>query len=215
MAYRAKSTHQTISFPLLAGLAGFALACASSPPPAPVAPTPPASTDAASPPAASPVADALEACKERVLHEGIPTTPAGAPRGNALHRAADEKRLQGDGEGERQIYYQLIQEEPASPYIPFAYFAFGELFKKDAEADPSKAPLAEEAYKESLKAVAPGNRLYLVASFRLARIYELEKQPSAARDAYQRAVDDATEHGDWDVRDARRRGRAARAGTAP
>ena len=188
--------------PLLACLVALA-ACAPgcSPPAPPQAPTPPVATAAADSPSAAPApeVDRLEQCLTRVLHEGIPSTAAGgAVEGSALAHAAEEKRVQGDGKSERETYLQLIQESPHSPYVPFAYFAFGELFKAEAQADATKAALAEEAYKEALKFPAPANRLFLVSRYRLGQIYALENQPGPARDAFQGAVDDASANADWD-----------------
>jgi hypothetical protein len=182
----------------LVAVAALGFAC--SPPVAPQTPPPPA--DSAAPAdsssAAPPAVDHLEECLTRVLHEGIPSKAGGAAEGDALARAAEAKRVQGDGKSERETYFQLIQESPHSLYVPFAYFRFGELFKAEAQTDSTKAALAEEAYKEALKVPAPGNRLFLLARFRLGQISELENQPANARDAYQAAVDDASANADWD-----------------
>jgi len=140
----------------------------------------------------------IEACRERVLTEGVPSAASGAVEGSDLARTAEEARKKKDGEAERAAYFDLIAKAPTSPYVPFAYFEFAELFKAEAAADPTKLPLAEQALKEALKQPAPKNRLYLVASYRLAQTYALEKQNDQARDAYQHAIDDASTHGGWD-----------------
>ncbi|HTQ04752.1 MAG TPA: hypothetical protein VMI54_12890 [Polyangiaceae bacterium] len=140
----------------------------------------------------------LETCRERILNEGIPSTGSGAVDGSDLARAAEDARKKKDGQAERAAYFDLISKAPGSPYVPFAYFEFAELFKAEAASDPTKLPLAEEALKQAVQAPAPKNRLYLLASYRLAQTYVLEKQTSQARDAYQHAIDDATTHGEWD-----------------
>lgn len=140
----------------------------------------------------------IEACRERVLTEGVPNSDSGAVDGTDLARAAEEARKKRDGAAERAAYFDLIAKAPASPYVPFAYFEFAELFKAEAAGDATKLPLAEQALKEALKQPAPKNRLYLVASYRLAQTYTLEKQNDQARDAYQHAIDDASTHGEWD-----------------
>jgi hypothetical protein len=140
----------------------------------------------------------VEACRERILTEGVPKTSTGAADGSDLARTAEAARKNKDGKAERAAYFDLISKAPGSPYVPFAYFEFAELFKAEAATDPTKLPLVEEALKEALKHPAPQNRLYLVASYRLGQTYVLEKQESAARDTFQHAIDDATTHGEWD-----------------
>jgi hypothetical protein len=140
----------------------------------------------------------VEACRERVLSEGIPSTGAGDVEGGDLARAAEQARKNKDGKAERAAYFDLLSKAPGSPYVPFAYFEFAELFAAEAASDPTKLPLAEDALNEVLKHPAPKNRLYLVASYRLAQTYALQKKDSQARDGFQHAIDDASTHGDWD-----------------
>src|SRR6185503_14566985 len=42
----------------------------------------------------------------------------------------------------REVYLELIDKAPKSPYIPNAYLAFGELFFQEAQGDPAKWDLA-------------------------------------------------------------------------
>jgi hypothetical protein len=171
----------------------------------PVAPQTPASTSAGGNAAAAdsasdtpPPVDHVEECLTRVLHDGIPGATNAAVEGSMLARAAEDTRVQGDGKGERETYLQLIQDSPHSPYVPFAYFAFGELFKAEVQADATKAALAEEAYKQALTFPPPNNRLFLLTRYRLGQLYQLENQAANARDAFQGAVDDASANADWD-----------------
>ena len=96
--------------------------------------------------------------------------PKAGQRDEASYYAALELELLGEGRGARQQYYELIKMFPSSPMIPFAYFAFGEMFFIDAETDPSKYQLAEQAYREVLKYPPAQNVLYVEAHRRLAEI---------------------------------------------
>ncbi len=140
----------------------------------------------------------MEGCRERILNEGVPDKKGGKPEGSELAQAAETARKSKDGPAERAAYLELLQKAPHSPYVPFAYFEFAELFKAESASDPTKLPLAEEAIKEAIKLPAPANRLYLVATYRLGQIYELEKKKRDAHDAYEHAVEEAGGHDDWD-----------------
>ena len=189
-----------------------ALACAAEKPAAaPVATSDPAATTDADLTRDLPTnQEDIEACRERILTEGVPSSGGAAVDGGELARTAEQARKNKDGQAERAAYFDLLSKAPGSPYVPFAYFEFAELFKAEAATDATKLPLAEDALNEVLKHPAPKNRLYLVGSYRLAQIYALQKKDSQARDAFQRAIDDATTHGEWDcafpVAEAARRG---------
>jgi TolA-binding protein len=77
-------------------------------------------------------------------------------------------RVCGDKANARRLYYQLIQQYPASPLVPFAYFGLGELFWVEAKADPSKYDLAQQAYQAVHK--TPTNPLYAEAQRRLREV---------------------------------------------
>ncbi len=51
----------------------------------------------------------------------------------------------------RKTFYDLIKSSPQSKYVPYAYFAFGEVFFQEAKSDPSKLDFAHQAYLETLK----------------------------------------------------------------
>lgn len=51
----------------------------------------------------------------------------------------------------RKLYFQVVSEAPRSPLLPYAYFAFGELFAEEVERDPSKTELARQSYAECMK----------------------------------------------------------------
>lgn len=62
-----------------------------------------------------------------------------------------EYEIAGDMTKARKTYYELIRSSPSSTYVPYAYFAFGEIFLQEAKADPTKLPLAEQAHTEVIK----------------------------------------------------------------
>ena len=62
-----------------------------------------------------------------------------------------EHELAGDLINARRSYYELIKNAPASRFVPYAYFAFGEVFFHEAKSDPSKWDLAKQSYVEVMK----------------------------------------------------------------
>lgn len=62
-----------------------------------------------------------------------------------------EYEMQGDWVRARRAYYELIKTSPSSTFVPYAYYAFGELFRAEAKTDPSKWSLAQQAYFEVTK----------------------------------------------------------------
>ncbi len=115
---------------------------------------------------------ARTAHKAAAKYYGVVVTedPQSLQRDEAQYYAALEHELAGDKTNARQAYYELIKNFPGSRWIGFAYFAFGEMFFVDAETDPSKYPLAEQAYREVLKYPPAQNVLYVEAHRRLAEI---------------------------------------------
>src|SRR5207237_3943980 len=77
--------------------------------------------------------------------------PTHAALDEVLYFAALEQEIAGDNRKARSSYYELIKRRPGSQYVPYAYFAFGELFFEEAQNDPSKYALAEQAFHEVLK----------------------------------------------------------------
>jgi TolA-binding protein len=96
--------------------------------------------------------------------------PQSTHRDEAAYYMALEHELEGDRPNARRAYYELIKEFPGSTTIPYAYFAFGEMFLAEAEGDPSKEQLAEQAFREVLKFPPLQNPLYTEAQSRLAEI---------------------------------------------
>ncbi len=88
-----------------------------------------------------------------------------------LYYLAYEYEQSKDLDRARNVYLELIEKAPNSPYVPNAYLAFGELFFVEAMGDPSKWALAESAYKEVTKYKPPQNRVYGYALYKLGYTY--------------------------------------------
>ncbi|HWO11795.1 MAG TPA: tetratricopeptide repeat protein, partial [Polyangiaceae bacterium] len=88
-----------------------------------------------------------------------------------LYYLAYEYEQAKDLERARNVYLELIEKTPNSPYVPNAYLAFGELFFVEAMGDPSKWALAESAYKEVIKYKPPQNKVYGYALYKLGYVY--------------------------------------------
>ncbi len=94
----------------------------------------------------------------------------------------------------RRLYLELITRSPASRYVPLAYFAFGEAFWREAQADPSKLDLAKEAFLEVTKSPPPDDRAFGWAWIRLGQVAEKQGDRNAAANAYHHAEDYAREY---------------------
>ncbi|HEY1960432.1 MAG TPA: tetratricopeptide repeat protein [Polyangiaceae bacterium] len=57
----------------------------------------------------------------------------------------------GDLPNARRAFYELIKNVPQSHYVPYAYFAFGDMFEREARSDPSKWDFAQQAFVEVRK----------------------------------------------------------------
>ncbi len=88
-----------------------------------------------------------------------------------LYYLAYEYEQNKDLDRARNVYLELIERSPNSPYVPNAYLAFGELFFVEAMGDPSKWSLAESAYKEVTKYKPPQNKVYGYALYKLGYVY--------------------------------------------
>ena len=87
-----------------------------------------------------------------------------------LYYLAYEYEQAKDLPNARKVYYELIQKAPTSKYIPSAYLAFGELFFGEAQSDPAKFTLAEQAYLEVIKYPPPDNKMFGYAHYKLAYV---------------------------------------------
>lgn len=103
---------------------------------------------------------------------------------DALYYAALEHEIAGDAMNARKLYFQLVSTQPSSKWIPFAYFAFGEMFLRDAKTDPTKWTLAEQAYREVLK--YPGNALMADTLWRSGQAADAQGDTARAQALYQK-----------------------------
>lgn len=95
---------------------------------------------------------------------------------------------QGNGAQARRSYYELIAKHPNSPLVPYAYFAFGEMFLREAQADPSKLDLALQAYNEVAK--YPTSPITPEAWSRLAQVHANKGDSAKSAAARQRLLRD-------------------------
>lgn len=77
--------------------------------------------------------------------------PSYAALDEVLYFLGLESEIQGDRSKARRWFYELIKRRPDSQYVPYAYFAFGEMFFEEGKADAAKNQLAEHAFAEVLK----------------------------------------------------------------
>ena len=71
----------------------------------------------------------------------------------------------------RDVYLELIDNWKTSRFIPNAFLAFGELFFTEAQGDPAKWGLAEQAYTNVIKYPPPENKLWGYARYKLGYVY--------------------------------------------
>jgi TolA-binding protein len=97
--------------------------------------------------------------------------PSYADLDAVLYYLAFEYEQGKDNDNARKNYYELIQKRPDSRFVPNAYLAFGELFFEEAQGDPSKWPLAAQAYQKVISFPPPGNKLYGYAHYKLGYVF--------------------------------------------
>jgi TolA-binding protein len=106
-----------------------------------------------------------------------------------LYYLAYEYEQSKDLERARNVYLELIEKAPNSPYVPNAYLAFGELFFVEAMGDPSKWALAESAYKEVIKYKPPQNKVYGYALYKLGYVYWNSGEYAQAIQEYKNVIE--------------------------
>lgn len=84
-------------------------------------------------------------------HYLLSASGSGPETAEAKYRLGMLAECEGDLSTARKLYFQVVSEAPRSPLIPYAYFAFGELFAQEIKNDPSKTELARQAYAECTK----------------------------------------------------------------
>ncbi len=88
-----------------------------------------------------------------------------------LYYLAYEHEQGKDNENARKVYYELISRRPDSRFIPNAYLAFGELFFEEGQGDPTKWPLAAQAYLKVVSFPPPANKLFGYAHYKLGYVF--------------------------------------------
>jgi tetratricopeptide (TPR) repeat protein len=107
----------------------------------------------------------LDECAEQIRDgRGLPASGAGR---ELYERALSEQRA-GNLAAARRSYFELIEQNPASPFIPLAYLAFGDLFREQAKKEPSHASLAISAYRKVTTFPPSDNTAYAYALLRIA-----------------------------------------------
>jgi TolA-binding protein len=92
----------------------------------------------------------------------------------AYYFAALEHEMSGDPRNARKNLYEVIKQFPQSKLVPLAYFGFGEMFLAEADSDPSKLALAEQAYVEVLKYPPATNPVFSDAQARRQEVKDLQ-----------------------------------------
>jgi tetratricopeptide (TPR) repeat protein len=146
----------------------------------PQSPEPPSQADARAAPRKVAV-ESLEACVAQMrraswLEQSAASDPARGDYFAALDQEQNGKLLEA-----RRRYFQVIQQHPNSPYVVLAYLAFGEMFVTEAEQDPAKWPIAQQAFQEVVKYPPPDNHAWAYASYRLAMAASRTPEADGAR----------------------------------
>lgn len=84
-------------------------------------------------------------------HYQLSASGSGPETAEAKYRLGLLAECEHDVATARKLYFQVVSEAPRSPLLPYAYFAFGELFAEEVERDPSKTELARQSYAECMK----------------------------------------------------------------
>jgi tetratricopeptide (TPR) repeat protein len=109
-----------------------------------------------------------------------------------LYYLAYEYEQGSDNDKARKTYFQLIQSRPNSKYIPNAYLAFGELFFNEAQGDPSKWGVAQQAYQKVIGFPPPENKVYGYAWYKLAYVLWNSGDFTGALSAFKKTIDYGT-----------------------
>lgn len=112
--------------------------------------------------------------------------PNFAQRDEVLYFLALSHELNGNLRQARATYFDLIKTSPQSTYIPFAYFAFGEMFYTEAKSDPAKWDLAAQAFMECMKYPAPKNAVMADTLLRLGEVYVKKGENQRAQTMFAR-----------------------------
>jgi tetratricopeptide (TPR) repeat protein len=114
----------------------------------------------------------------------------------AIFYLAYEYERSGAIDAALRCYRDLIREVPTSKYVMDAYLAFGEIFFREAQQEPTLWVTAKGAYAKLTSVPPPGNTAYGAAWMRLGQIAERTGETSEAIDAYRKAAEFAAAYPD-------------------
>jgi len=106
-----------------------------------------------------------------------------------LYYLAYEHEQAAELDKARKVYLQLIQKKPSSRYVAGAYLAFGELYFNEAQGDPTKWPLASQAYSEVVKYPLPDNKVFGYAHYKLGYVYWNQSDFGKALTSFKKAIE--------------------------
>jgi tetratricopeptide (TPR) repeat protein len=101
-----------------------------------------------------------------------------------LYFLAHEYELANDSANARRVYFELVQKRPRSKYVPNAYFAFGELFSKQAEWG-----FARDAYIKVIGSPPPDNNVYGYAWYKLALVFSKTGEFDKALKSFKKVIE--------------------------
>jgi len=102
-----------------------------------------------------------------------------------LYYLAYEYEQAGKMEQARDTYQELIKNFKTSPFIPNAYFAFGELYFNLAQQDATNWSFAKAGYEKVIGYPPPQNKLYGYAHYKLGYVFW---NTAANNDDYGKAI---------------------------
>jgi TolA-binding protein len=114
--------------------------------------------------------------------------PSHAKSDEALYYLALEYETVSDMTNARRSYYTVIKNYPSSSFIPYTYYAFGELFLREAASDPSKWDFAKQAYTETIKYSA--SPIVPEAWYKLMTVFKAQGDVAHAEQAKQKLLHD-------------------------
>ncbi len=135
--------------------------------------------------------------KRHKHHCLFPNRQRAADRGCAdqvLYYLAYEYELAKKYDKARDVYLQIVTSWPKSQYVPHAYLAFGELYFNEAQGNPARWALAQQAYEKVLAFPAPANKLWGYASYKLAYVHWNQGAHDEAVSQFQNVIAFARTH---------------------
>ena len=123
--------------------------------------------------------DPRASASARARYDELATSFPNYPKIDEVHYELGlENELAGDLTHARLAYYRLIRDTPQSRFVPYAYYAFGEMFRAEAKSDPSKWDFAQQAYVETIK--FPKSPIAHEATCRLVEVFTAKGEAQKA-----------------------------------